>query len=345
MYKIGIVGDGYTAADLLRLLAGHDEVEPVCILSTDNVGKRIDQVYPHLKGFSDLVCEESVPARLKGRCDAVFLALPHGISVRIVPELLSYGIKCIDLGADFRLKEVDIYEKYYEAAHEAPELLNEAVYGLPELKREEIKRTGLVANPGCFPTGAILPLAPLLQGGIIETAGVIVDSKSGVSGAGKTPKATSHFCEVNEGVRAYGVGNHRHGPEINQELSLLAKETVNAVFTPHLVPMSRGILTTIYARLRPGIKPSRVREVIEQKYEAETFIRVLPEGVMPHTKWVYGSNYVDIGVYVDQADRNIILISALDNLVKGASGQAIQNLNLVLGIEESKGLKFSGVHP
>ncbi|NLG32518.1 MAG: N-acetyl-gamma-glutamyl-phosphate reductase [Syntrophomonadaceae bacterium] len=345
MYKIGIVGDGYTAADLLRLLIGHDEVEPVCILSTDNVGKRIDQVYPHLIGFCDLVCEESDTARLKGRCDAVFLALPHGLSVRIAPELLSYGIKCIDLGADFRLKEVDIYEKYYETAHEAPELLDEAVYGLPELKREEIKQTRLVANPGCFPTGAILPLAPLLQAGIIETDGVIVDSKSGVSGAGKIPKAANHFCEVNEGVRAYGVGNHRHGPEINQELSLLAKEAVNAVFTPHLVPMNRGILTTIYARLRSGIKPSRAREIIERKYEAETFIRVLPEGVMPHTKWVYGSNYVDIGVYVDQVNRNIILVSALDNLVKGASGQAIQNLNLVLGIEESRGLKFSGVHP
>ncbi len=345
MYKIGIVGDGYTAADLLRLLAGHDEVEAVCLLSTENVGRRVDALYPQLIGFTDLVCEESRPENLIGRCDAVFLALPHGLSAVMVHKLLPAGIKCVDLGADFRLKSPALYEKYYDKVHEAPELLQEAVYGLPELYREKIKETSLVANPGCFPTGAILPLAPLLARGLLQTEGIIVDSKSGVSGAGRTPKPSSHFCEVNEGIHAYGVGTHRHGPEIAQELSFAAGRPVEMIFTPHLVPMNRGILTTAYASLRPGVKAAAVREALEEKYQGENFVKILPPGVMPHTKWVYGSNIVQIGIYADQESGRVILISVLDNLTKGASGQAIQNLNLMLGITEGKALNFPGVHP
>ena len=345
MFKVGIVGDGYTAAELLRLLAGHDELEPVCILSTDNVGKRIDDIYPQLTGFSSLTCEESKIENIIGRCDAVFLALPHGLSVTMAMELLPVGIKCVDLGADFRLKDAALYEKYYEKVHEAPEMLKEAVYGLPELYREQVKKTDLVANPGCFPTSAILPLAPLLEAGIVETAGIVIDSKSGVTGAGRTAKASNHFCEVNEGIKAYGVGTHRHGPEIAQELSFAAGSQVEMIFTPHLVPMNRGILTTTYARLCSGAKAEQVREVLEDKYGKEDFIRVLPDGRIPHTKWVYGSNLVDIGIYADDASGRVVLISAIDNLTKGASGQAIQNLNLMLGIAEAKGLKFPGVHP
>ncbi|HZK42930.1 MAG TPA: N-acetyl-gamma-glutamyl-phosphate reductase [Syntrophomonadaceae bacterium] len=345
MFKIGIVGDGYTAADLLRILAGHPHFKPVCIFSTENIGRRIDEVYPHLRGFSDLVCQAGDVELLKNTCDAVFLALPHGLSVPIVEELIPAGVRCVDLGADFRLKDAAIYEKYYEKVHERPDMLAEAIYGLPELYREEIKNTKLVANPGCFPTGAILPLAPLLSSGLIEEKGIVIDAKTGVSGAGKSLRESSMFCEVNEGIKAYAVGTHRHGPEIAQELSFAAGKKANIIFIPHLVPMNRGILTTIYAKLEPGIKAPQIRQALEDYYSEERFVRILPDGLMPHTKWVYGSNFVDIGIYVDDENGNVILVSAIDNLVKGATGQAIQNLNLMLGIDEKCALDFAGVHP
>jgi N-acetyl-gamma-glutamyl-phosphate reductase len=345
MFKAGIIGDGYTAAELIRILAGHDDIEVVAVLSTENVGRRIDDIYPHLQGFCDLVCEESKAELLRGRCDIVFLALPHGLSVRIALMLLEAGIKCIDLGADFRLKDAALYKKYYEMEHSAPEMLQEAVYGLPELYRGKIRNARLVANPGCFPTSAILPLAPLLSAGLIKPEGIVVDSKSGVSGAGRTAKSSNHFCEVNEGIKAYGVGNHRHGPEIAQELSAAAGVKVNMIFTPHLVPMNRGILTTSYAMLAEGVKEMAVRETLESRYKDDYFIRVMKKGLFPHTKWVYGSNFVDIGIHVDEEEGRVILISALDNLTKGASGQAVQNMNLMLGIEEKKSLVFAGVHP
>ncbi|PKM76928.1 MAG: N-acetyl-gamma-glutamyl-phosphate reductase [Firmicutes bacterium HGW-Firmicutes-15] len=345
MYKVGIIGDGYTAAELLRLIAGHDELEAVAVSSTENIGRSMAEIYPHLRAITKLRCEATNLQSMQEKCDAVFLALPHGLSVPMVKELSGAGIKCVDLGADFRLKDVKVYEKYYEMVHEAPEMLTDAVYGLPELYRDKIKKTEIVANPGCFPTSAILPLAPLLEARVVENRGIIVDSKSGVTGAGKALKASSHFCEVNEGIKAYGVGGHRHGPEIAQELSLAAGETVGMIFTPHLVPMNRGILSTCYCRLKPGAKAEQVREVLEDNYSNEYFVDILPEGVMPHTKWVYGSNFVQIGVYADDESGNVILVSALDNICKGASGQAIQNLNLMLGIEESKGLLGVGVHP
>lgn len=345
MKKVGIVGDGYTAAELLRLLAGHDGMEVTAILSTENIGRRIDRLYPQLSGYYDLVLEPSEAGRLVGRCDGIFLALPHGLSVPVARQMLEAGIKVVDLGADFRLKNPALYEKYYEKTHEAPEMLGEAVYGLTELYREKIKKANLVANPGCYPTGAILPLAPLLAAGVIENEGIIIDSKSGVSGAGRTLKEASHFCEVNEGIHAYGVGTHRLGPEIAQELSCAGGEAVEMVFTPHLVPMNRCILTTSYSRLPKGVAGARVREELEAIYGAEAFVQILPEGVTPHTKWVYGSNQVHIGIYVDEDTRRVILISALDNLTKGASGQALQNMNLLLGFEETTGLKMLGVHP
>jgi N-acetyl-gamma-glutamyl-phosphate reductase len=345
MFKVGIIGDGYTAAELLRIMAGHEEIQPVCIFSTENINRRIDEVYPHLTGFCDLVCQATDLDQIKQQCDAVFMALPHGLSVPLVKELSEAGVKCVDLGADFRLKDAAVYEKYYEKVHEAPQMLNDAVYGLPELYREKIRQTSIVANPGCFPTSAILPLAPLLRAGLVENQGIIVDSKSGVTGAGKGLKPGSMFCEVNEGVKAYGVGTHRHGPEIAQELSFAAGKEVKMVFTPHLIPMNRGILTTSYSRLRPGVKAAAIREALEDKYSNEFFVKIMPDGVMPHTKWVYGSNLVYIGVYADDETGNVVLVSVLDNLTKGASGQAIQNLNIMLGIDEGKGLRFAGVHP
>lgn len=345
MYKVGIIGDGYTAAELLRIIAGHDELEAVMVTSTENIGSSLANIYPHLRAFANLRCEATDLNSMKQQCDAVFLALPHGLSVPMVKELSEAGVRCVDLGADFRLKDKNIYEKHYETIHEAPEMLAQAVYGIPELYRDKIREAIIIANPGCFPTSAILPLAPLLKAGVVEPRGIVVDSKSGVSGAGKAPKASSHFCEVNEGIKAYGVGNHRHSPEIAQELTLAAGTEVGMSFTPHLVPMNRGILSTCYCHLRPGIRASQVREVLEDKYGDEYFVDILPDGVYPHTKWVYGSNFVQIGIYADDNSGNVILVSALDNLCKGASGQAVQNLNLMLGIDETKGLRFAGVHP
>jgi len=345
MYKVGIIGDGYTAAELLRLIAGHDEMQVVAVTSTENIGRQVAAIYPHLRPFTDLTCRATDLDMLKQQCDAVFLALPHGLSVPMVKDLSAEGIKCVDLGADFRLKDVSVYERYYETVHAAPEMLSDAVYGIPELYREQIKKAQVIANPGCFPTSAILPLAPLLQAGVIESQGIIVDSKSGVSGAGKGLKAASHFCEVNESFKAYGVGTHRHGPEIAQELSFAAGQAVQMVFTPHLVPMNRGILSTCYAQLKPGVAAFQIREVLEHKYQDEYFVDVLPSGVFPSTKWVYGSNRVQIGMYADQSSGQVIVVSVLDNLCKGASGQAIQNLNLMLGLDETQGLRFAGVHP
>lgn len=345
MFKVGIIGDGYTAADLLRLIAGHGGVEAVCVLSTENVGRRIDHIYPQLTGFCSLVCEPSSVPALKDRCDAVFLALPHGLSVAMVKELLPMGIKCVDLGADFRLQDTAVYEEYYELKHQGQDILAEAVYGLPELYRDKIRESRIVANPGCYPTSAILPLAPLLKAGLLDSEGIIVDSKSGVTGAGREPKGSSHFCEVNEGLHAYGVGTHRHAPEIAQELSIAAGKPVEMFFTPHLVPMNRGILSTIYARLAPGAEAGDIRQALEAKYNEEPFVQVLPPGIMPHTKWVYGSNQAHIGIHVDEKRRMVILGSAIDNLTRGASGMALQNMNLILGLDETRGLNFPGVHP
>jgi N-acetyl-gamma-glutamyl-phosphate reductase len=345
MYKVAIIGDGYTAAELLRLMAGHDQMKAVMITSTENIGININRLYPQLRAFYDITCQATVLEQIKRQCQAVFLALPHGLSVPMVKELIESGLKCVDLGADFRLQDVNIYEQFYEVRHEAPELLNEAIYGLPELYREKIRNAKIIANPGCFPTSAILPLAPLLQAELIEPRGIVVDSKSGVTGAGKAMKATSHFCEVNEGIKAYGVGTHRHAPEIGQELSKAAGQKVGMIFTPHLVPMNRGILTTSYAQLRPGVPARQIYEALIDRYRSEIFVQILEPGIFPHTKWVYGSNYIYIGVYADDESGQVILVSALDNLCKGASGQAIQNMNLMLGIEESKGLCGMGVHP
>ena len=345
MIKTAIIGDGYTAVELLRLLAFHNSIKAEYILSLDFAGDSIEQMYPNLAGYSDLVCVTSDIGLLKDNCEAAFLALPHGVSVPIVKQLLAWDIKCVDLGADFRLQDTGTYLQYYGLHHQEPLLLKQAVYGIPELKREQLKNTSLVANPGCYPTSAIVPLAPLLKNQLLDEQPLIIDSKSGVSGAGRELKASSHFCEVNEGIRPYGVGFHRHGPEIAQELSLAAGRTVELYFTPHLVPMNRGILSTIYGRLRPGVREEDVRACLTEQYGMEPFITILASGIMPHTKWVYGSNQVHIGLYADKDSGQLIIGSALDNLTKGASGQAIQNMNLLLGLDETEGLRIPGLFP
>ncbi|NLW43779.1 MAG: N-acetyl-gamma-glutamyl-phosphate reductase [Syntrophomonadaceae bacterium] len=345
MIRVVIIGDGYTAADLVRILSLHEKVRITAVTSVENVGAKLSELYPSLTGLVDITLQETDLDQLKTRADAAFLALPHGLSVPIVAELVESGIKCVDLGADFRLKDVEVYKKHYQLEHGRPDLLREAVYGLPEIYRQEVKTARIVANPGCYPTGAILGLAPLLRTGLISSKGIIVDSKSGVTGAGRGLSRNTHFCEVNEGFKAYGVGNHRHAPEIEQELSAAAGEKISITFTPHLVPMSRGILTTAYAEMKPGVRPDEIRGALEESYGSERFVKVLPAGTYPQTRWVYGSNYVHIGVFVNPDDGRVIVITAIDNLTKGASGQAVQNFNLLFGLDEAEALKAPAIYP
>lgn len=345
MFKVGVVGDGYAAAELLRLCAVHEALEVVYISSLDHIGKSISSLYPNLGGCYDLVCQATDLEWIKNHCDAVFLALPHGQSVPIALDLLHAGLLVVDLGADFRLKDPELYRKHYNLEHGAPGMLEQAVYGLPELYREELKKASLAANPGCYPTGAIMPLVPLLADGLIEGSGIIIDSKSGVSGAGRVPKDSTTFCEVNENFAAYAVSGHRHGPEIAQELSFAAGCPVSIRFSPHLVPISRGILTTSYSRLKAGAGPEEVRRSLLKRYGDEYFVRILPDGQYPGTKWVYGSNFIHMNFWVDDENGLLIMVSAIDNLCKGAAGQAIQCLNLMLGLPETSGLRQLGVFP
>lgn len=345
MVHVGIVGDGYTAAELLRLIALHPELEVVYVSSHHNIGRRVDAVFPQLTGFYDLTFEPTDTQRIMACCEAVFLALPHGASVPLVQELTAAGVRCIDLGADFRLKDPAVYEKYYGLVHAAPEMLPEAVYGLPELYREKIKTAAFVANPGCYPTASILPLAPLLKEHLVDPSGIVIDAKSGATGAGRSAKEANLFCEINDSFKAYGVGTHRHMPEIAQELSFAVGGAVQMIFTPHLVPMSRGILATTYVMRTPGTKPEEIRAALEKAYEKEPFVHVLPEGVFPQTKWVYGSNHVHIGIWTDPDSPRVILVSAIDNLTRGASGMALQNLNIMFGFAETTALAGPGLMP
>ncbi|MGE5453743.1 MAG: N-acetyl-gamma-glutamyl-phosphate reductase [Methylocystaceae bacterium] len=344
MVKVGIVGDGYTAVELVRILKGHPEVAVTAVTSIEHVGHYLHDIYPALMGYYTQPLIKTELDILQQECEVVFLALPHGQSMAMVPELLQAGIKCIDLGADFRLKDAIAYRSFYEHEHQAPELLAEAVYGIPELNREFIRGARLVANPGCYPTGAIMALTPLLRAGLLEPQRLIVDSKSGVSGAGRGLKTSSLFCEINEGVGPYGVGTHRHRPEMIQECSAAAGEPVNLMFTPHLVPMNRGILTTAYGWLRSGTI-AEIGEAYRDIYSNEHFINLLPPGVYPHTKRVYGSNRVEIGWWLDASSGQVVMMSAIDNLCRGASGQAVQNLNLMCGLPETMGIDLPPVWP
>ncbi len=345
MHKIAVIGaSGYTGVELLRLLAGHPAVTVTCVSSRQQAGQTLGEVFPSLAGIYDLTFEAVEPATLAGRADLVFLAVPHQAAMGMVPELMAAGCRVVDLSADYRLRDAKVYAEWYEP-HQTPELLDEAVYGLPELYREQIKGARLVANPGCYPTSAALALIPLLRKGLIDPMTIIVDSKSGTSGAGRAAKVDALYCEVNEGFKAYGLPRHRHTPEIEQTLSAVAGSPVTISFTPHLVPVNRGILSTCYASLVGDTSVAELLLLYRQMYADEPYVRVLPEGRLPNINQVRGSNFCDIGLVIDPRTRRVIVVAAIDNLVKGAAGQALQNMNLMLGLKEDEGLRGAAVFP
>ena len=346
MINIAIVGaSGYTGLELIRILHCHPEVAVTCLTSEQSAGKRISDVFPTLRGRCDLVLENLEPVRVAEKADIIFTALPHKAAMEVVPTFLKLGKQVIDLSADYRLSDPEVYGAWYET-HLNPANLKKAVYGLPEIRRSKIKGARLVANPGCYPTSIILALAPLLKKGLIHPHSIIADSASGVTGAGRSAKVDSLYCEVNEGYRAYGVGGvHRHTPEIEQELSLLAGEPLKITFTPHLVPMDRGILSTVYAAPHKEINTGKLVKLYEEFYDGEPFVRVLPQGGLPSTAFVRGSNFCDIAPVADPRTGRIIIVSAIDNLVKGASGQAVQNMNIVCGLPEAMGLEGLALFP
>jgi N-acetyl-gamma-glutamyl-phosphate reductase len=346
MLKVAIVGaSGYTGLELIRILHTHPEAAVTCVTSEQSAGKRISEVFPSLRDRCDLLLENLEPVRIAEKADFIFTALPHKAAMEVVPTFLKLGKRVVDLSADYRLKDAKEYACWYEP-HLNPENLKKAVYGLPELRRTRIAAADLVANPGCYPTSVILGLAPLLKKKLIDPASIIADSKSGVSGAGRSAKVDNLFCEVNDGFKAYAVGGlHRHIPEIEQELSLLAGKKVVISFTPHLVPMDRGILSTIYAAPLTAATTAELLKIYRDFYKGEPFVRVLPEGCFPATSHVRGSNFCDIGLTVDQRTGRVIVVSAIDNLVKGASGQAVQNMNIMNGFPENMGLEGLALFP
>ncbi len=344
--KIAIVGSsGYTGGELYRLLLQHGKAEVTSVTSEKSAGKTITAIFPHLAGLTDLVCERLDPAVIAKKADLIFLALPHVTAQEAAFRFHQLGKMVIDLSADYRLTDPAIYEKWYEHAHQYPELLKAAAYGLPELHREKIKKATLIANPGCYPTSAILGLAPLLKNQLVDLKSLVIDSKSGVSGAGRSASLAHHYPEVNEGLMAYKIGTHRHTPEIEQELSLLADSPVTVSFTPHLIPMNRGILTTIYAGFIKQQDSGQLHALYETFYRGEPFVRVLSPGLFPNVRNVRGSNFCDIGVYADVRTGRAVVVAAIDNLVKGAAGQAVQNMNIMTGMDETEGLKFAGLFP
>jgi N-acetyl-gamma-glutamyl-phosphate reductase len=339
MIRVGVYGaSGYTGLELLRHLLFHPAVAVTAITSRRYAGLPLADVYPVFQGLADLTFMNTSPNEVSRLVDVVFLALPHGVSMTVAPAFLAAGKKVIDLSADFRLRDAGSYEQWY-GKHAAPALLADAVYGIPELYRETIRKASLVANPGCYPTSVILGLAPVLKAGWIDTASIIVDAKSGVSGAGREPQVASLFCEVNEGFKAYKVGGqHRHIPEIEQELTTLAGCEIKISFTPHLLPVNRGILSTIYGSLQRDVTPAELTDLYRRFYQDETFIRICKPGMFPNISSVCGSNGCDIGVTVDKRTKRVIILSVIDNLIKGAAGQAIQNMNLICGCSEETGL-------
>lgn len=338
MAKVAVLGgSGYTGAELVRLLLRHPGVDLVAVTSREYCGQPLGEVFPSVAGLSDLRFSWPDPGELAAQADLVFVALPHQAAMEVVPRLLAQGCRVVDLSADFRFRDPQVYEAWYQP-HTAPELLAEAVYGLPEIHRQEIRQARLVGNPGCYPTAVILGLAPLLAQGLVELTGLIADCKSGVTGAGRGLNLTTMYCEVNEGFRAYKVAGHRHTPEMEQELSLLARQPVRLVFTPHLVPMSRGILATIYAQPKPGVTKAQLAAAFQDFYQGEPFVRLCPEPLLPNTIAVRGSNYCDLAFRLDNRTGQVIILSAIDNLTRGASGQAVQNMNLMLGLPETQGL-------
>ena len=343
MIKAGVVGGtGYTGVELLRLLASHPNVELAVITSRSEAGQAVADMFPNLRGHLDLCFQEPDLATLKS-CDVVFFATPNGTAMSMAAELLDAGVKIIDLAADFRLKDPAVWKQWYEMDHACPDVLAEAVYGLPEMNREAIKKARIVANPGCYPTAVTLGFLPLIENGLIEDQSLIADAKSGVSGAGRGAKVASLLCEASENFKPYGVDGHRHLPEIRQTLSTVAGHTVGLTFVPHLVPMIRGIEATLYAKVKADV--SDLTALYQQRYANELFVDVLPRGTMPETRSVKGSNMCRISVFRPQQGDTVVVSSVIDNLLKGAAGQAVHNLNIMFGLNENTGINQIALLP
>ena len=346
MIKVGIIGaTGYAGGELVRLLLGHKEAEIVWYGSRSYVDQSYASIYQNMFQLVDAKCMDDNMEALADQADIIFTATPQGLCASLISEDILSKTKIVDLSADFRLKNVKIYEEWYKIGHKAPQYIDEAVYGLCEINREKVKGARLVANPGCYPTCSTLSIYPLLKENLIDPSSIIIDAKSGTSGAGRGAKTDNLFCEVNENMKAYGVANHRHTPEIEEQLSYAAGTPVLLNFTPHLVPMNRGILITAYASLKKEVSYEEVKAAYDKYYENERFVRVLPKDVCPQTKWVEGSNFVDVNFRIDPRTKRIIMMGAMDNLVKGAAGQAVQNMNLLFGLDEAEGLRMAPMFP
>ena len=346
MIKVGIIGaTGYAGGELVRILMGHKEAEIVWYGSRSYIDQKYADVYRNMFQIVDAKCMDDNIEALADQVDVIFTATPQGFLASVINENILGKTKIVDLSADFRIKDVKVYEKWYGIEHKSPQFIEEAVYGLCEVNRDKVKGARLIANPGCYTTCSILTAYPLAKEGIIDMRTLIVDAKSGTSGAGRGAKVPNLFCEVNENMKAYGVASHRHTPEIEEQLGYASGENVTISFTPHLVPMNRGILATEYATLKKDVTGEEVKAIYDKYYAGEKFIRVLEKGVCPETKWVEGSNYVDIGFKLDPRTNRIVMMGAIDNLVKGAAGQAVQNMNLLFGLPESEGLELVPMFP
>lgn len=355
MIKAGIIGaTGYAGGELVRLLMQHKEVEIKWYGSRSYIDKKYAEVYQNMFQIVEDTCLDDNMEELANQVDVIFTATPQGFCASMLNDTILSKVKIIDLSADFRIKDVPTYEKWYGIEHKSPQYIGEAVYGLCEINREDVKGARLVANPGCYTTCSILTAYPLVKEGLINTDTLIIDAKSGTSGAGRGAKVPNLYCEVNENIKAYGVATHRHTPEIEEQLGYAAGKEILLNFTPHLVPMNRGILVTEYAKLLPVRKADgsmglpayeEIKAVYDKYYKEEKFVRVLKKGVCPETKWVEGSNYVDVNFVIDERTGRIIMMGALDNLVKGAAGQAVQNMNLMFGLKESEGLELVPMFP
>ena len=346
MIRAGIIGaTGYAGGELVRILTGHKNVEIKWYGSRSYIDKKYAEVYQNMFQIVDDKCMDDNMEALADQVDVIFTATPQGLCASLVNEEILSKVKIIDLSADFRIKDVATYEAWYKIQHPTPQFIPEAVYGLCEINREAVKKARLVANPGCYPTCSTLSIYPLLKEGLIDPNTIIIDAKSGTSGAGRSAKVDNLYCEVNENIKAYGVANHRHTPEIEEQLSYAAGEPVLLNFTPHLVPMNRGILITAYASLKKDISYEEAKAAYDKYYADEKFVRVLDRDVCPQTKWVEGSNYVDVNFKIDPRTKRVIMMGAMDNLVKGAAGQAVQNMNLMFGQKESEGLELVPMFP
>lgn len=348
MIKVGIIGaTGYAGNELVRLLLGHKDAEIVWLGSRSYIDQNYSDVYRNMFKLVDAKCMDDNMEQLANEVDVIFTATPQGLCASLVNDEILSKTKIIDLSADFRLKDVNVYEQWYKLEHKAPQYIDEAVYGLCEINRYKVsKDTRIIANPGCYTTTSILTLYPMVKEGIINPDTIIIDAKSGTSGAGRGAKVANLFCEVNESMKAYGVGTHRHTPEIEEQLGYACgRDDLKLIFTPHLVPMNRGILVTAYASLAKDVTYEDVKAAYDKYYDKEYFVRVLPKDVCPETRWVEGSNFVDIGFKIEPRTNRLIMMGALDNLVKGAAGQAVQNMNLLFGLPENEGLQLAPMFP